>query len=231
MTQFAFMSGKGGVGQSFLVANLARAMTASGSPVEVVILAGSPPGLELLDSGEESEGLKLIRERSIDSLTGPSEEGAVQMLDLPTVFEGADLETVARAGFVALVVNPDPASLVGAYRLLRRLVEANRGVQVGLIVNRSDPAQAEAVSQRFKAFAGRHLGCPVRFLGSVRESGAVARAAKTRRFLETAAPRTKALVEIRDIAESLTSWTKPDSARPLLESLKPVESPAVPMAA
>lgn len=231
MTQFAFVSGKGGVGQSFLVANLARVLVASGSPVEVVRIADSPPGVEILVPGDEPEGLKVSQVSSLESLSESSDEGSMRLLDLPAGLAAPDLEALAKSDLVVLVVNPEPASLVGSYRLLQRLVKANRAVLTGLIVNKADPAQADAVAKRLKSFSGRHLGCPIRFLGSVCESGAVTRAMRTRRLLATAAPRSKALGELRDIAESLKTWTRPEGSRPLLESLKPLEGVATPMAA
>jgi MinD-like ATPase involved in chromosome partitioning or flagellar assembly len=223
MTQFTFVSGKGGVGQSFLVANLAHALAATGATVATVTVTPSTPGVELVLPQDGLEGLSLVQAEDWTEAAQVSGETDFRLVDAPVGFPAEGLGLAAGQGPLVVVLNPEPASLLSGHRLLRGVVEVAPTCRVGLVVNRADAVQGFRVAQRFQAFVGRHLGCPVRYLGSVQESKAVARSTRSRRLLAQTVARTRALTEIRGVARALTEWPETGSTRPLLDSLSPLE--------
>src|SRR5262249_51438454 len=85
-----------------------------------------------------------------------------------------------RATGLAVVANPEPASLSDAYAMLKIARLQSPHLEEGLIVNRAEePAEVEAVHARLSLAAERFMNRALRLLGGVPESAALRRAART----------------------------------------------------
>lgn len=90
------------------------------------------------------------------------------VLHLPTPTPPALLEMAGGARRWTLVSGADDAAVVGAYRLLKQLVESfgRDDRHVGLMVMGADADRAREATDKLAATAGSHLNMPVELIGS-----------------------------------------------------------------
>ncbi len=177
-------------------------------------LVEGPLGMKLLSGGVGRDALVNPTRRELDRLfkaLRPMEE----MFDLIIIDHGAGLgySTVAHLAATStliLVTNHEVTALSDGYALYKRAMMVNRGMRVGLVVNRApDERLAMAGRDRFCTAAQRFLGCQPEFIGWVPVDPEVGQSVQRRVPVTLGAPNSAAAKAIGKIAE----WTPIDHAR------------------
>jgi flagellar biosynthesis protein FlhG len=179
-------SGKGGVGKSNVVANLAMAMTRLGSKVLIIdadlglgninVLLGLRPAHTLNDvfSGEKSlaeiiingpGGIKLIPAGSgTQKYTRLSREDRLRLLNELDDLE-EDFDTAQE---IIVVVSPEPPSITDCYALIKLLATNHGERHFKVLVNMAhDSDEALKTYYRLASVVGRFLDISLDYLGCV----------------------------------------------------------------
>ncbi|MCP3917578.1 MAG: MinD/ParA family protein [bacterium] len=177
-------------------------------------LVEGPCGLKLLSGGVGRETLVDPTRRELDRLfkaLRPLESE----FDLILIDHGAGLgySTVAHLAATStllLVTNHEVTALSDGYALYKRAHMVNRGIRVGLVVNRApDDRLAEAGWERFRGAAQRFLGHNPEYIGWVPADPAVSHSVAKREPVTLSFPDSPSAKAIRQVA----SWAPIDHAR------------------
>lgn len=188
-----------------------------GAPLEDLLLEG-PGGLRILPGipgGEGPTGLSPWQlRRLLESFFRLAHHADLMLLDTGAGLGGAVTGFLLAADRVLLVSQNDPASILDAYGVVKRLASLDRSLPVDLIFNRVDDAwEADRAGRAFTRTAGRFLGREVRFLGGVDEDPALRQALRRGLPLQAVDPYSPAAECIAalavDLATGLTKRTSP----------------------
>lgn len=119
------------------------------------------------------------------------------------------LATCAASRVVLVLVTPDPTALTDAYALIKLLEGARPGKDIRVLVNQAaNLGEAQAVYQRLRTVALRHLGRDLTFLGDLPSDPLVAAAVRRRRPFAAATEEGPAGKALRSLAQRLKgeSW-------------------------
>ncbi|MBS1715839.1 MAG: P-loop NTPase [Armatimonadetes bacterium] len=164
-----------------------------------------PEGLRVLAGATGSPELAELTYARL-SRGGVSTENLKRIFDIVFLDTGAGiargaLSMLTNADEALLVVTPDPSSVQDAYVTLRVLTERKPMMRVGFVVNDvKDSSQASDVAAKFQTFSALHLGCQLRYLGSVSHDHAVEKATRSRSPVVQSAPKSRAARDIEALA-------------------------------
>ena len=177
-------------------------------------LVEGPAGLKLLSGGVGRQSLIHPTRRELDRLfkaLRPLEND----FDLVLIDHGAGVgySTVAHLAATStllLVTNHEVTALSDGYALYKRATTVNKGIRVGLVVNRApDEHLAQAAWDRFRAASMRFLGHHPEFVGWVPADPAVSQSVQRREPVLLSFPESSAAQAIRKVA----AWTPIEHAR------------------
>jgi flagellar biosynthesis protein FlhG len=105
-----------------------------------------------------------------------------------------------------LVVIPELTSLADGYGLFKQIIAANRKINCGLVVNRTQSdEEADYIQSRMVGMAETFLRQPVGYLGHVSEDVAVRQAVASQLSLAQAAPQSRAAQQILALTQAISS--------------------------
>ena len=177
-------------------------------------LSEGPHGLKLLSGGVGRQSLVDPTRRELDRLFRalmPLEDE----FDLVLIDHGAGLgySTVAHLAATStllLVTNHEVTALSDGYALYKRATAVNRGIRVGLVVNRApDEKLAGAAWDSFRSVSERFLGHSPEFVGWVPADPAVSSSVQRREPVVGSYPTSPAATSLAAVAD----WGPIDHAR------------------
>ena len=207
----AVTSGKGGVGKTFVSANLAAALTRRGYRVLVL---DADLGLANLDVVLNLHPKVTLH----DVFTGKAhlEDAAI---DAPAAFPGGlagpgiaavVLVSVSLASEVLIVATPEPASRTGAYAAIKVLATQQKRQQVRLVVNQAArPGDGRAITSQLQQVLDRFVttdtGRPMRLvhMGDIPADPSVRDAVMRRQLLMLQMPGCPAALAIAQLANKV----------------------------
>lgn len=177
-------------------------------------LSEGPHGLKLLSGGVGRQSLVDPTRRELDRLFRalmPLEDE----FDLVLIDHGAGLgySTVAHLAATStllLVTNHEVTALSDGYALYKRATAVNRGIRVGLVVNRApDEKLAGAAWDSFRSVSERFLGHSPEFVGWVPADPSVSSSVQRREPVVGSYPSSPAAIALAAVAD----WGPIDHAR------------------
>ncbi len=108
------------------------------------------------------------------------------------------------ADYILMVINPEPASLLDGYGLLKAIADQFWTPKTGLIVNRIlDLGEANDCASRFSGAAQQFLELAVQYLGGIHEDRDILASLKMARPVLAAYPNSKASSDLKSVADKL----------------------------
>jgi flagellar biosynthesis protein FlhG len=248
----AFLSGKGGVGKSSLVANLAILMAEMGRRtlvldgdlglanvdlllglvpqrtlldvvegrcrLEEVLLAG-PAGIEVLPASSGVEKMADLddyrREVLLRSLEAVARDRDLLLIDTGSGIHRQSLRLGQTADEIVVVTTPEPPAFADAYAMLKVLHERPIRRFPRLVVNMArSTEEALRVARRLQRVARRFLGQAPELSGVILEDRNLARAVRRQLPLVRSYPDTRAVADMRALAERLLQPAAPGAGEP-----------------
>jgi flagellar biosynthesis protein FlhG len=246
-TVLTVASGKGGVGKSTVVANLAIALARLGRRVLVLdadfslanidVLLGLVPRhtIQHFFSGECSlaelivegpAGIRVIpgasgvtelvrvdparRHALLASLEEMRREHDCLLIDAPAGIGENVVSLSAAADRTAIVVSPEPTSLVDAYATIKVLGASGGLERIGLIVNGThEEDETKTVHRQIDRVCRRFLGGGIALIGEIRHDEHVQKAVRRQRAVVEAHPACEASRGFERLAKRLSRERAP----------------------
>jgi flagellar biosynthesis protein FlhG len=219
-------SGKGGVGKSTVVANLAVSLARLGRRVLVLdadfslanidvllglaprftiqhffagecglldLIVDGPAGIHIIPAASGVAELSLIdparRRALLEELDGLRREHDCLLIDAPAGIGENVIHLAGAADRTAIVVSPEPTSLVDAYATVKVLATSAGVDRLGLIVNGArDEAETKTVHAQIDRVCRRFLGTGIDLIGSVLHDAHVQKAVREQQAVVEAHP-------------------------------------------
>jgi flagellar biosynthesis protein FlhG len=165
----AVTSGKGGVGKTNIVTNLAIALARQG--VRVLVLEG-PDGIRVVPASSGVEELANLDEYRTEVLLrklGELEsETDIILIDSPSGIGHHATTLVQGADQILVVTTPEPTSFSDAYAMIKVLTKRPLRAMPALLVNQADSEDsALAVARRVRNVAKRFLNLDLDYWGYI----------------------------------------------------------------
>ena len=191
----AITSGKGGVGKTFVSANLAAALTRRGLRVLV------------LDADLGLANLDVVLNQFLSVIQTLAPRFDVILLDTGAGISDVVLFSVSLASEVLIVATPEPTSLTDAYAAIKVLAMQQQRQHIRLVVNQAArPGDGRAITgqlqQVLERFVTTHSGRPLRLIhmGDIPADNAVREAVMRRQLLLLQVPGCPAALAISQLA-------------------------------
>jgi flagellar biosynthesis protein FlhG len=164
--------------------------------VEVVCAASGSERLADLDEGQ--------RRRLIHGLAELRRDTDFLVVDTAAVIAKTVTSFCLAADHVWVVTTPDGTAMADAYGLIKVLVRNGFGGQISLMVNLADsPSQGKRIYQQIGRVARQFLGASIHYAGSLPHDTHMVAAARSRRPVLTAYPKSPVAVAITAMAAGL----------------------------
>ena len=106
--------------------------------------------------------------------------------------------------YILMVINPEPASLLDGYGLLKAIADQFWTPKTGLVVNRIlDPEEADECATRFSGAARQFLDLTVQYLGGIHEDRDILDSLKVARPVLAAYPSSTASSDLKNVTDKL----------------------------
>lgn len=172
------------------------------------VVTRSPHGLDFVPAASGHDELAALDEARLAALGGGLARLAqgydLLVIDTPAGIGREVMSALRSSRVVLVVVTPDPTSITDAYALIKVLESQRSGKDLRVLVNQArDQSEAQAVFNRLRGVALKHLGRDLAFAGELPRDGAVVEAVRRRRPLLAGTVDGPAATALRALARRL----------------------------